>query len=123
MTTLEEKAQQVEKLIKRIESRLDGRYITEEQWQFVVDRLTALEKRNNRRPGQESLTDKIKQSLRDNPQGLATQEIADITGGIKSSINGILFYLLSRKTIKSEALGNNRKNGCRYFYNSTHTNN
>lgn len=41
----QQKNQQLEKLIARIETRLQGKFITEEQWKLLYDRITLLEKK------------------------------------------------------------------------------
>ena len=97
MTTTDEKAQQLEKLIAKIETRFRGVFITEEQWKFVLNRLTDLEKHvingPPRRKG--SLLDQVVELLDQNPKGLTAREIAEIFGRHPNAIRSIMYVLVN----------------------------
>lgn len=119
-TTEDQKAQQLEKLIAKIETRFNGKFITEEQWKFVLDRLTNLEKKKNRqdylRHGRETLTSQLKQLLKETPDGLTVQELADKTDGNKATINSCLYYLIKQGILTRTLSPHHKGRVCIYHY-------
>lgn len=115
--TTDTKTEQLERLITKIETRFSGKFITEEQWKFVLDRLTVLEKKAEKKPRKNSLTAQIQQLLYEAPQGLTIEEMATKTGRKQETINSILFHLKKQGIIKSKLFGLNKKSGAIYFYN------
>lgn len=105
-TTLEQqKAQQLEKLIAKIETRFSGKFITEEQWKFVLDRLTALEKQISKEPSRRkgSLLDQVMAVLDDYPKGLFIREIAENLNRKPSAIRSIMYILTNSQAVQAES--------------------
>ena len=120
MTTLDTKAEQLERLIARIETRFKGKFITEEQWKFVLDRLTNLEKKKNKqeylRHGRQTLTSQIKEQLKQNPAGLTVQQLSEKTEGDKAVINSCLYYLIKKGTVTRTVSPYHKGKVCIYHY-------